>query len=214
MEKVVKGMMDLGGTVLLTLEDKEKKQREVLFSGIRCGISWPTDNFPGYFCVLGLLNAAKPGDPGSFLFLMEGEEEVGSALVEKCINVAKDLRFSEFFTDCRKPGWMGFIDDMNRALRPHRGYMRLSHVMLAENFSYGRDLIKKWGRNGALKIPDDSVVHAQLVGKEPQNITGPQEDQFYAINALRYVALAFDKIAIRKERDPSRDRVITVKGWA
>jgi hypothetical protein len=214
MGKVVKGMRDLGGTVLLTLEDKEGKQRELLFSGIRCGISWPTDNCPGYFCVLGLLNAAKPGDPGSFLFLMEGEEEVGDVLAEKCINVAKDLHFFEFFTDRRKSEWMGFGANMDRVLRSHLGGLKLSHVLFAENFTLGRDLIKRWGKNGALKIPDDSIVHAQLVGKEPQNITGPQENQLYAINALRYVALAFDKIPIRKERDTSKDRVITVRGWA
>jgi len=57
-------------------------------------------------------------------------------------------------------------------------------------------LIRKWGRSGALKIPDDSIVHAQLVGKEPQIISDTEENRFYAINALRYVTLAFEKVPV------------------
>ena len=117
MEKVLSAMMELGGAVCLKLEGKEGKQREISFDRIRCGISWPLGNYPGYFCVVGLLSGAKPGQMDSLIFLMEGEEEVADDLLRKVINAAKDLRFSEFFTDCRKPEWVAFCTNMGRHLR-------------------------------------------------------------------------------------------------
>jgi len=87
--------MDMDGSVTLNLEGEDGKPEKVSFSCIRCGVSWPIAEYPGYFCVLGLLDGVKPGDPGSLLFLREGEKGLLEELIEAVINDAKDLRFSD-----------------------------------------------------------------------------------------------------------------------
>lgn len=215
MDKILKTETDLiSGAICLKLEDKEGKQREIAFSRIRCGISWPLGNWPGYFCMVGLLNAAQIGAPGSLLFLKETEEELAEELLNQLMNTAKDLRVSEIFTDRRKPEWMGFGSAMAKQMRSlGLRDIRLQHVAFAENFTFGRDLIRKWGKSGALKIPEDSIIYAQLMGKEPPVFGENQQDQFYAVNALRYVATSFTQVPIRREEAQPRDN-ISVEGWA
>ena len=214
MEKIVgPALMDIGGQIILKFEEEDGKQKEIFFSGIRCGISFPISDYPGYYCILGLLNGAKPGEPGSLLFLREGENDLLGDLTEAVIHEARVLRFSEIFTDRVSPEWQGmsvsFINSIRKNNNPQ--YLRLRHVPFADDFHLGRDLIRKWGKNGALKIPEDSILYQHMVNPSPERIPESTKHSLYPINALRYVAMAFEKIPFRRHQE-SRSNVSNL-GW-
>jgi len=202
--------MDMDGTVTLNFEGDDGKPEKISFSCIRCGVSWPIFEYPGYFCVLGLLTGAKPGDPDSLLLLREGEKELLGDLTEALINEARDLRFSEIFTDRMKPEFQGmgisFIKSIHKISNLRD--LRLRHAPFADDFHLGRDLIRNWGKNGALKIPEDSFLYKNMINPAPEK---PEAKgfQLYPINALRYVAMAFEKTPPfrQQENDLSPNRL-------
>src|SRR3974390_102797 len=120
MDKIIgRAFMDAGGLITLKLEEEDGTQKEICFSCIRCGGSWPIDEYPGYYCVLGLLNGAKVGEPGSLLFLREGENELLGDQTEALIQMAGDLRLSEIFTDAQSPEWAGMSASALKMIRSH-----------------------------------------------------------------------------------------------
>ena len=195
--------MDIGGRITLKLEEEDGKQKKSCFSCIRCGISFPISDYPGYYCILGLLDGAKVGEPGSFLFLAEGEYDLLVDLTEAVIHQARDLLFSEIFTDGESPEWKGMSVSFINSIRKinNRQNLRLRGVPFADDFHLGRDLIRKWGKNGALKIPEDSILHQHLVNPIPEGIPESTKHSLYPINALRYVAMAFEKIPFRRHQE-------------
>jgi hypothetical protein len=204
--------MDIGGRITLKIEE-DGKQKEICFSCIRCGISWPISDYPGYYCILGLLNEAKPGESGSLLFLREGENDLLGDLTEGVIQEARGLRFSEIFTDRVSPEWQGMSVSFINSIRKNYNlqYLRLRHIPFADDFHLGRDLIRKWGKNGALKIPEDSILYQHMINPSPERIPESTKHSLYPINALRYVAMAFEKIPFRSHQE-SRSNVSNL-GW-
>ena len=209
---------DMSGSIALKFEEEDGKQKEICFSCIRCGVSWKIAGYSGYYCVLGLLNGAKVGDPGSLLFLREGEKDLLEDLTKAMINEAEVLRFSEIFTDGESPEWHGMnisagklIHENNNRKNSNRQYLRLLPAPFAKDFHLGRDLIRTWGRNGALKIPKDSILYEQIIKPDDEKSTEGPKHELYRVNALRYVAMAFEKSPVRKpqESKPGPPR----EGW-
>ena len=193
--------MEIGGRITLKLEEEDGKQKKSCFSCIRCGISFPISDYPGYYCILGLLDGAKVGEPGSFLFLAEGEYDLLVDLTEAVIHQARDLLFSEIFTDGKSPEWKGMSVSFINSIRKinNRQNLRLRGVPFAGDFPLGRQLIRGWGKNGALKIPEDSILHQQNTGLE--RIPEGPKHELYRVNALLYVAMAFEKIPFRRHQE-------------
>ena len=208
-----RAVMNIDGLITLKLESEDGKIAEICFSCIRGGITWPILDYPGYYCVFGLLNGAKPGDPSSLLFLREGEKSLLEELTEAVINDAKDLRFSDIFTDQMKPEFQGMGNSFIKSIRKIRNLrdLRLRHVPFAEDFHLGRDLIRRWGKNGALKIPEDSILYKSMVNPAPEKNLPGEDPSLYPVNALRYVALAFEKI--RPFGKQLGDAPRSISGW-
>jgi len=207
MHKMVgRAHLDMDGSVTLNLEGEDGKQERISFSLIRCGVSWPIAEYPGYYCVLGLLYGAKAGEPGALLLLREGEKELLGELTEAIINEARDLRFSEIFTDRMRPEFQGMGISFIKSIRKIGNLrdLRLRHAPFAEDFHLGRDLIRKWGKDGALKIPEDSILYKSMINPAPERIPEAKGFHLYPINALRYVALSFGKVPTlrQQESDP------------
>ena len=89
--------------------------------------------------------------------------------------------------------------------------LRLRHVPFAEDFHLGRDLIRRWGKNGALKIPEDSILYKSMINPAPEKYLASEEPSLYPINALRYVALAFEKIKPFGKHESDDPR--SISGW-
>lgn len=203
--------IDMDGSVTLTLEGEDGKQEKISFGLIRCGVSWPIGEYPGYYCVLGLLYGAKAGESGALLLIREGEKELLGELTETIINEARDLRFSEIFTDRLRPEFQGMGISFIKSIRNIGNLrdLRLRHAPFAEDFQLGRDLIRKWGKDGALKIPEDSILYKSMINPAPETVSGGKGFHLYPINALRYVALSFEKIPPlrQQESDPPPSRL-------
>ncbi len=189
--------------ITLKLENEDQKIREICFSCIRCGVSWPIAGYPGYYCIFGLSNGAKAGEPGSLLLLGEGERELLAELIDAVIEEARCSGFSEIFTDVLSPEWHGMNASAGKMLRENgkRLHLLLRHAPFADDFHLGRDLIRKWGKNGALKIPEDSNLYKHMINPSSERIPEGKKYSFYSINALRYVVMAFEKIPFRRHKE-------------
>ena len=207
MDKIIgQGSKDSEKKITLKFEEEDGKQKEICFSCIRCGVSWKIAGYSGYYCVLGLLYGAKAGEPGALLLLREGEKELLGELTEAIINEARDLRFSEIFTDRMRPEFQGMGISFIKSIRKIGNLrdLRLRHAPFAEDFHLGRDLIRKWGKDGALKIPEDSILYKSMINPAPERVPEAKGFHLYPINALRYVALSFGKVPTlrQQESDP------------
>jgi len=74
---------------------------------------------------------------------------------------------------------------------------------------YGVSLIKQWKKEGALVIPEGTILHNQLREMKSEDLKSNPEDSFCAINGLRYVIGAFETYPIysseRREPSPPAD---------
>ncbi len=181
------------------------KQEKICFSDTRCGVSWPTSEYPGYYCVLGLLHWGMPGEKGSLRLLGEGERELLGDLIEALIREAEGLRFSKIYADGQSAEGRGMWFSAEKMIRGRRDrqQLRLRQASFAGDFDLGVDLVRTWGQNGALVIPEGSILHRYMLNPIPEGIQEGVIRSLYPVNALRYVARSFENDPFRQRQESS-----------
>ncbi len=199
--EIVKAMRDFSGSISVEFKSevpgKENEKRN--FQQIRGGLSWPTRDLPAYICILGQYSGTITAAPGSVRLLFERQCKTSPELLLLAANMAKDLRFSEYFTDLSKPEWQGFHEKFRQYIQHNRKFreIRLKHSDYADDFLYGMDVIRRWANNKVLELPGGSIVRDQLRSLNDEDLRAESPElKFDAINALRYVAIPFDKVKI------------------
>ena len=195
--EIVKCQRDFAGSVSVEFKGEPGKANEKRnFEIIRGGISWPIRSLPAYLCVIGQYSGVLPGAPLSIRLLLEMQFPTTENLLIAAANVAKDLRFSEYYTDLLRPEWAGFRSRFRAYIQQSREFreIRLLHSPHADDFVFGFDLLKKWLDKGVLEWPTRSIVRhqAQSLTNEDLQSDNP-ENKFDGINGLRYVAVSFDQ---------------------
>jgi hypothetical protein len=221
MPQIVKTQRELTGEFSVTFKsgDGEGKEFTKAFSEIRAGVSWPIRLLPGYIAIIGLYAGSIFGKENSHMLIYEREYPSSIELMTDAYNRANDLRFHHFYTDMQNTAWQGFNIDFQKRIRTGLGSkdIRIIHSPFAQDFIIGKDVIKRMAGQKALNIPSASILMNQLRNMTPQDLDCERPDQkFHAINALRYVLVAWDQMKSRPrgESRGEKERSISVEGWA
>jgi hypothetical protein len=191
MEVICKGRTSTG---IVTVEVLDGDKREtLLFRGVRCGLSWPTAQSPGFFVLLGQENKKNITGHYPLRLLREGEEQIPAQLFEKMAGDAGSFFVEEIYTDLsgaseRSRGYVAAFDAFRRERRRQKLYLRPGPF----DFSHGIFVLKGLTRDGSLYVPKDSIVFEQLKTITSEDLRGDPENKFYAVNALRFVIGSFE----------------------
>jgi len=215
--EIIKAERDLTGLTAITFKGDPENIIKA-FSDIRAGISWPVRALPGYLCILGLLSGAQVGQEGPLMLIYEREYLTSNELMSDAYNRANDLRFHRFYSDLKASEWQGFNFEFQRKVRHGLGArdIRLEHSYLAHDFGFGLHTIKRLSLARAFILPQTGILIEQLRQMTPDNLeTDRPEYKFAAVNAFRFVVVAFDKFKnpVGKTQG-TQEREISVKEWA
>jgi len=159
---------------------------------VRGGLMLPTAQSPAYFCILGQLLDKNSKFKHPCILLSETEADLPEQFYKKLSLEARKLLCWRFFCD---------YTDSNSEFRVSLSkYLRkrdLSRVSI--KFPYIGDwvngvlTIRQSSKDGALKIPKDSIMGRQLGQMEPEHQQESQRSSFYAVDALRCVLGSFER---------------------
>ena len=197
---VVEARKTKTGIITHILDAGNSENETVRYSDVRTGLSWPTAESPGYYCILGEEyhedNKYEGMKSKGNLKLLSEHESPGISLDELFAKLTDDtslLRCSRIFTDMSDE-YDGYVESFREFVIgiKHSGY--LHPAPYADNFLLGVSWIQDWTKSGKLSIPEKTIVRSQLKHITKSDLADSPEVDFYAINALRYVVAAFHKM--------------------
>ncbi len=174
--------------------DGAENRREEKFSLIRGGLSWPVDNYPGYFCIIGerylenIDHTAEDKKRGELVFFEEYEDSCIplDEFFHRLTDAAKAWGCSTFYTvpyDTQNE----YFRELGRFTSRVGSPVRTETAPAAGAFHIGVSYIQKWaGEMGLLDLPQNSIVAGQLRGFSLESFAEKPE-RFHAVNGLRYV---------------------------
>lgn len=194
MEKVILKNSSRGGCAVVEICRDDGRKNEILaFKGIRCGLSWPGPNAPGFYILIG--QSMRAGVHGEYplAILREGLDQIPSELYEKIANDAGAFMAEDIYTDISE-GFKGYVLDFWNFKKEKRPRQRLflRSGPFYQDFSHGVFTIKGWVKKNALVIPEGSLVYEQLKNMTGKDLKENPEEKFYAVNALRFAIGAFE----------------------
>jgi hypothetical protein len=179
--------------------------QSVSYRSIRAGIAWPFRTAPAYYCIVAereILNLKKKFP---LIMLAEGESKNLESLFQKLSDLCTQLRCESIYTDLSSPETKCY-EDLFWKFRHEN--MTASGLFLLqapwiENFEFGLHLIRGRLDTRSLEILKDSIVAKQLGGmvETSLSVTTYREEEFYAVNALRFVLGSFEAYPTTSEDD-------------
>ena len=214
-----KAQRDLTGLLTVTFHNMDDgKEFTKAFTELRAGVSWPIRSIRGYMCILGVLAGKAFGKENSLMLVYESDYPDSLELMTDAYNRAHDLRFQTFYTDRQKLDWKGFNFDFERKIRGGLGGrdIRLKHSPFAGDFVLGKDTIRRIaGQKAFFDLPRASLLVDQLSNIQPEDMdTDHPEYKFHAINAFRYLLVAWSHENSPAAKGLRDERQTTVMGWA
>jgi hypothetical protein len=169
---------------------------------IRGGLGWPSKGAPGYYVILGQIHggisrfATGKHQKKPLRFLAEFESSNLGEFFRRLVEDTALFLCQSYYTD-KSELWRGYEESLSSYCRGNQIAVipSLDGAVFVENFQYGANLIKEWLMDGALLIPQTSILYSQLFeGGIKESDFGDVNIavQFYAINALRYAVTAFN----------------------
>ena len=196
MPEIKKTERDLNGQFVINFINKDDgKEFSRAFSELKAGIFWPLRGFPGYLCIAGLFSLTLFGKEDSLMLVYEKEYKNAIELMTDAYNRAADLRLQEFYTNVLLPGWKGYNFEFQRKIRTNLRArdIRLKGSPFADDFAYGKDVIKRLASQKALLIPLNSLLMSQLRDIRPEDLQADRgEERFHAITGFRFPIVAWD----------------------
>ena len=189
------------------LKFDDNTERRFSRRGIRCGLSWPWNEVPAFYVILGME--------------IEGDDHIhygSNPLILLCERQVDDLSLETLFRqlgdDCtvaccsdiyaEAGGDSGEFAD---SFRSYGGRMNadLCPAHFPDNFAVGVSLIKDHVDKRLLELPPESILAEQLRQIRREDLKDNPEKRFFAINALRHaVAAFFRNPPVRPRSDYSR----------
>ncbi len=171
---------------------------------------------PAYLCVIGQYSGVLPEAPLSMRLLVEMQFPTSTELLTAAANIAKDLRFTEYYTDLLNPEWSGFRSRFRSLIQQNRDFreIRLMHSPHAEDFLFGLDVLRRWSKARVLEVPNRSIIRHQVQNLTAEDLMQEKlETKYDAINGLRYVAMPFDQPLKQRLSLEAVDQVNANLGW-
>jgi len=157
----------------------------------RAGISWPTPQSPGYYCILGLKDEPTLTEKNPLVLLAEGQDELMEKFFERLSITANRLFCNRIFANLEQN--KGFEDSLYKFVRQRKlEGIRPWDSSEFEDFHHGTSLIKQYKRHNALIISGNTVLLKQIQSMEPDDVREKFEARFYAVAALCRVLGSFE----------------------
>lgn len=189
---IIKSNIEKRGTIQLVFDD----DTELKFprNGIRAGLSWPQQEIPAYYVILGMemLETSVSYSKSRLTLLTEREvcdlslQTLFQSLGDDCtLTCCQDIyaQTNERFEE--------FASAFYEYERHNRMYGRLVPAYFPDNFDLGVSLIRDHLDKRLLQLPEDSILLEQLKQICREDLKDSPEKRFYAINALRHALSSF-----------------------
>jgi hypothetical protein len=176
-------------------------QSDIIYLDIRAGLVWPYQTQPGYWLIMGQRDEQNAFGKYPLALLEEGEAKDLSRLFGSVTDAAVRLKCEDVYVDmseendCYRHEFSRYRDEGNIK----RVFMKSAPYV--ENFDYGIGLIREYVKDEALEINRNSIIAKQL-GQIPESVLEEnQKDEYFAVQALRYVLAGFVKSPWRAPLD-------------
>jgi hypothetical protein len=191
------------GLIVFHYPKKEGKPHRVdSYFQTRAGLSWPTANSPGYFCIFGLENnPALTTDERPLVLLAENESHLLGKFFERLTINAKRLFCEWLFANMEDN--QGFVNSFRKFIRERKiNGLRLRDSAEFEDFEHNIALIRQRRIDGVLSIPKDTILGKQIRSMTPDDLKDKPEERFYAVMALSRVLGSFEAFPWKKFSKP------------
>ena len=159
--------------------------------GARAGLSWPSPGSPGFYVILGQLYKTLPNGKHPLRILKEGSNHIVNSLFQELVDNIAEFNGYEIFSDVSFR-YQNYVQDFWRFHQDRRLQdIKLLSAPFFQSFGHGVYLIKEWIGDQALYIPEGSVAKEQLKRLEEHHLKENPEEEFFAVNALRFGLAAF-----------------------
>ena len=157
----------------------------------RAGVSWPSPNSPGYYCILGLKDEPTLTEKKPLVLLAEGQSELMEKFFERLSITANRLFCNRIFANLEHN--KGFQDSLYKFVRQRKLFgIRPWDSSEFEDFHHGTSLIKQYKRHNALIISENTILLRQIQSMTPDDVREKFEERFYAVAALCRVLGSFE----------------------
>jgi hypothetical protein len=191
MKKKPKIFMDREKLIFQYSKEPGSMQRVDTYLTTRAGISWPSPNSPGYYCILGLKDESTLTEKRPLVLLAEGEDELMEKFFERLSVTANRLFCNRIFANLEHN--KGFEDSLFKFVRQRKlEGIRPWDSSEFEDFDHGVSLIRQYKRNNALIISEKSILLTQIQSMTPDDLSEKFESRFYAVAALCRVLGSFE----------------------
>jgi hypothetical protein len=167
----------------------------------RCGVAWPTVHSPGYACIMGLYNEAKPR---RVRLLWEFRSDQRSKLIDKTV------------VGCRRYGCKWAFADLQGEYEPHLyawwrhcKNLKIDDLQINDVHDIGgivnaRADIDDMTHQGLLRIPRKTILYGEGMRLTPDLVRAvehvPVEAQFPAMTALAHVVVSYSWYPYKKDK--------------
>lgn len=172
----------------------------------RGGLLWPAEESPGYLCILGQRPKYNKARRKPLVLLAEHQVDLPKQMIEAIAEEVRRLLCRSFYVDYNERN-LNYQDTLEQYLkRFNYGKVDVSPPYL-KDWITGCLSIDQWGTDGALKIPEGSILREQIENHTFEDRKESRRGPFYAMDALRCVLGSF-------EQEPARPVVIKQSGYA
>lgn len=170
--------------------------REIEYSAVIGGLSWPSEYSSGYYLIMG--QSRYDEDYRSFVnkkpvlkFLMEFESQNLRDLVTRLSDDANMLLCDTFYCDMAGI-FEGFAESFYEYSTVVGGF-NLVQAPFTNNFHFGSQKVGERIKDKSMEIPELAVVREQIDRMEVKDLQNKPESYFGAVNALRYLVCGVEK---------------------
>jgi hypothetical protein len=175
---------------------------------IRGAMVWPTLTSPAYFCIFAQQTDLNVQGKLPLVLLSEGEGALPHKFFSELIEQARQFWCRQFYVDFQKENRevINLFNDMCRYSRVNS--IELKRAAFGSNFTFGLGLARQWAADGALEIPDGSIMRGQLSAISAEDLTQQGiEERFYALSGLFYIVGSVEKSPWQLEKFVSKQGV-------
>jgi len=197
MEKELKIFRDRDEINIQYPKKPGKPPRIDTYLTMRGGISWPSANSSGYYCIFGLKKEPTLTDKKPLVLLAEGQHHPLEKFFERLTLNANRLYCKRLFANVENN--KGFEESLLKFVRERKiDNIRPWDSSQFEDLQHGVALVSQYKTDGALEIPENTTLGEQVRNMTPEDLREKPEERFYAVMALIRVLGSFEHYPWRK----------------
>jgi len=195
---VIEAVKDEDNVISHKVVGDDGEVQKIKYAAIRGGVSWPNEDAPGYFCILGEEftenDYGKEGTKRKIHLLSENEVDVISLdrFFSKLTDATKLFLCESLYADIDAEN-EGYVLAFQKFDESNKVVGSFYPAPYSELFFLGVSIIKDWLNDGTLKVPTGSIIHEQLKGMTAIDLRESSQTKFHAVNGLRHAVTALYK---------------------